>query len=191
MCPEAQSGKPGGMRNSVALAGFMGAGKSSVGRALAQLLLWNFIDLDEEIELREKRTIPEIFRHDGESAFRVMESEVLRTLLEQARGPTVLALGGGTFIQAQNMDVLRDFGVRVAFLETPLEELVQRCRLNTSACGEILRPLAADMDVFRSLYAARLANYRQAELAVNTAGKSIEEVAREIAVKLGLAASTD
>src|SRR5271166_4346826 len=87
----------------VSLTGFMGSGKTSTGRALAELLGWEFIDLDGEIERHERLSIRELFRIQGEEAFRGIENEALRSCLERCSGPTILALGGGTFIQPDNV----------------------------------------------------------------------------------------
>ena len=94
----------------VALTGFMGAGKTCVGRALAALLGWRFVDLDQEIELQQKATVREIFQGQGEARFREIETAALREMLEQVSAPTVIALGGGTFVQTGNADLLEKRG---------------------------------------------------------------------------------
>ena len=165
----------------VALTGFMAAGKSTVGRALAALLKWRFVDLDGEIERRSQRTIREIFTQAGEAAFRERENEVLRAVLQEARGATVIALGGGTFVQPQNAALLRDARVRVVFLELPLEDLLQRCRAMGERCDPNPRPLAEDEEAFHALYERRLPHYRKAELVISGEAKSPEQLAREIA----------
>jgi len=171
----------------VALTGFMGAGKTSVGRALAALLRWAFVDLDQEIEARQKLLIREMFQLHGELRFREIETDTLRVILEQVSAPKVIALGGGTFVQSSNADLLRECGARVVFLETPIEQLLQRCAVVTQSSTENLRPLAADPDAFCALYARRLPHYRSADLTVSTAGKTVEENAGEIASSLHLA----
>src|SRR5271166_645223 len=168
----------------VALTGFMGAGKTKIGRALAGLLGWSFVDLDEKIELSAKMPIRDIFRLQGEPQFREIETETLRRILAGMSAPTVIALGGGTFIRAGNADLLRASGVRVVFLDTPIEEMLQRCQVAPQTSPENLRPLAADSDAFRALYMERLPRYRNADLAVNTAGRTAEENAQEIATRL-------
>ena len=166
----------------------MGAGKTSVGRALAALLGWTFLDLDQEIELQEKLPIREIFQLQGELRFREIEADTLRSILEQASVPTVIALGGGTFMRTCNAELLRRCGAHVVFLETPMKQLLKRCRVAGQSSTENLRPLAADPDAFRALYAKRLPHYRTAEITVRTTGKKIEEIAREIASSLKLTA---
>src|SRR5690348_16837440 len=95
------------------LVGFMGSGKTTVGRHLADRLGWSFFDTDAEIEKAEKTTIAEIFDHRGEPEFRRIETEVLREhvrWIERGR-PAVLALGGGAFAQEDNRVLLSDSGV--------------------------------------------------------------------------------
>jgi shikimate kinase len=170
----------------VALTGFMGAGKTSIGHALAALLGWDFIDLDHEIELHQKAPIRELFRPNGEPQFREIETEALRRMLHQVSAPAVIALGGGTFIQTANVELLRSSGARVVFLEAPVEQMFERCRPADHASAENLRPLAADPEAFRALYLERLPQYRTAELTVSTADRSAEDSAREIAESLHL-----
>lgn len=166
----------------------MGAGKTSIGCALAALLGWSFVDLDHEIELQQKTPIREIFRGHGEAHFRAIETEALRSLLAQASAPTVIALGGGTFIQPTNVALIRNSGGRVVFVQTPIEQMLRRCCSQDNSSAENLRPLAADPEAFRALYAERLPRYQTADLTVSTAGKTAEESAREIATGLRLVA---
>ena len=168
----------------VALTGFMAAGKSTVGRALGNLLRWNFFDLDYEIECREKLHVREIFRRHGESRFRQLETEALRAVLKSASVPTVIALGGGTFVERKNAALLRSYRAHVVFLEIAVELLLDRCRAASARCPENPRPLAEDPDAFYELHAQRLPSYRRAQLIVNTQSKSAEQVAREIAAAL-------
>jgi shikimate kinase len=184
--PSPQTGQQLSASRLVALTGFMGAGKTKVGRVLAGLLGWSFVDLDEEIELSQKMPIRDIFRLQGELQFREIETETLRQIVAETSAPTVIALGGGTFIQASNADLLRGSGASVVFLDTPIEEMLQRCQVAPQASAEDLRPLAADPDAFRALYMERLPQYHNADLAVNTAGRTAEENAREIATRLHL-----
>ena len=161
--------------NGVLLVGFMGAGKTTVGRALAARLKWRFYDLDEEIERRAGRKIAELFRDFGEPEFRRRESECLRELLRASQAPAVIALGGGALMQAQNAELI-DLA-RTVFLEAPVEELWQRCHAHPAT-----RPLRRDWEEFRALYESRRETYSKAAVTVQTAGKTVEQVAAEIAL---------
>jgi len=173
--------------NAVFLVGFMGAGKSSVGRALGERLNWAFEDLDDRIERSEGRTIAEIFRDAGESEFRRAEHDALKRALEELRGGKVrvIALGGGAFVQEQNADLLRTAGVPTVFLDAPVKDLWQRCCKQASQNGAE-RPLLRSQEQFQDLYEARRKGYSKASLAIQTAGSTVEEVAAEIVRKLGL-----
>src|SRR5579864_6530917 len=93
----------------VVLVGFMGAGKTTVGRELARLLNWSFYDLDALIEGRTGRTVPALFAEQGESAFRKLEAQTLRELFETLEDePAVVALGGGAFAQEAIRQTIRD-----------------------------------------------------------------------------------
>jgi shikimate kinase len=113
----------------------MGAGKTTVGRALGLRLNWLFEDLDERIERRERRTVAEIFRDSGESAFRRAEHEALRELIEELRGGSarIIALGGGAFVQEDNASLLRSSPVTAVFLDAPADELWARCQTQAHA----------------------------------------------------------
>jgi shikimate kinase len=98
----------------------------------------------------------------------------------------VIALGGGTFVQSTNAELLRSRGARVVFLETEIEGLFQRCQAANQHLPPNPRPLAATPEAFRLLYAQRLPFYRTADLTVSATGKSVEELAQEIALSLHL-----
>jgi shikimate kinase len=149
---------------AVFLVGFMASGKSTVARELARRLDWDFVDLDARIESREGLTIPEIFRDRGESAFRLAETSALRDLTESLERNTVVALGGGTFAQPQNRELLRSWPS--VFLEVPLDELWRRTLEDPTK-----RPLRKEnLTEFACLYESRLPFYRQATMTVVTSG---------------------
>ena len=167
---------------AIVLVGFMGAGKTSVGRALARILQWQFEDLDDRIECRERRRVEQIFRESGESAFRDAETAALKELLaESQRGsPAVVALGGGAFAQPGNVKLIQAAGVSSVYLHAPVEELWRRC------CNQRghQRPLARTFDQFRQLFRAREGFYVRASLCQPTDGKTVRELAHELARKL-------
>ena len=158
----------------ICLAGFMGAGKSTVGMRLAQQLGWRFVDLDERIEEAAGITIPQFFERHGEPAFRQFEANQLRAALGRAaefQEPTVLALGGGTYAQMGAPEFLRNSGVPVIWLDTPIETLLARCSTMTG------RPLFRDEASFRALYAQRVASYQLADFRVDGSGDAAVVVA--------------
>lgn len=167
----------------VVLIGFMGAGKTTVGRALARILRCRFHDLDDLIEQRERQTVAEIFVAAGETGFRQAESAALRDLLQDdllhktaGRSDLVVALGGGAFVQPQNRSLLEQAGAITVLLEAPLEELRRRCQSEHK-----VRPLAQQEATFAELFAARRDAYLLARYRVHTLGKPVEQVAAEIA----------
>jgi shikimate kinase len=177
--PEESSSASAGVPavRAVCLVGFMGAGKSSVGKALGRRLGWPFVDLDERVQSREKRTIEEIFRLSGESEFRRAEHAALRELLAQLESaPVVIALGGGAFVQSENTAILKTTGIPTVFLDAPVDELFRRCQEQ-----QLDRPLRRDQEQFRQLYEARRQGYLAAVLRIETSGKDVETVAAEVA----------
>ncbi|HET9182669.1 MAG TPA: shikimate kinase [Candidatus Angelobacter sp.] len=166
----------------VFLIGFMGAGKTSVGRVLAARLGWSFCDLDDVIERRERKTVAEIFATAGEAGFRRVEGDALRELLQDASRShdLVVALGGGTFAQPANRALLKNSGAVTVLLEAPLEELRRRCGVDKT-----VRPLARDAERFAELFELRRASYRLASHTVNTMGKTVKDISAEIEMILG------
>jgi shikimate kinase len=160
----------------VCLAGFMGSGKSTVGRLLAQQLGWRFVDLDERIEQQSGLRITDIFDRLGEARFRELERTELSRALGEASAspvPVVLALGGGTFTQPANLDLLRAACAPeglpragcVVWLDCPVEQLLARCVVMDD------RPLFRDEISFRKLYEERLPFYRMADVHVEGSGE--------------------
>jgi len=172
---------------AVFLVGFMGAGKSSVGRALGQRLNWIFEDLDDRIQAREGRTVAEIFRDSGESEFRRAERAALQDVLRELTGGgfRIVALGGGAFVQKENAALLKASSVPTVFLDAPAEELWQRCCTQASE-ARAERPLLRTMEQFRELYEARRGGYLKASVKIQTGGRAVETIVAEIAETLGL-----
>ena len=175
--------------SAVFLVGFMGAGKTSVGRALAERLHWRFQDLDDRIIEREGRSVAEIFRDSGERAFREAEHAALRQVIEELRNGTgrAVALGGGAFAQKRNAELLR--GSHVVFLDAPAEELWFRCSRQAAETGAE-RPLLKSMNQFRKLYESRRKAYLQAAVTIQTGGREVQAIAAEIAETFGLKATS-
>ncbi len=143
------------------LVGFMGSGKSTIGRALAHRLGWSFFDIDHEIEAAERTTISDLFEQRGEAEFRRIESIILRNHVKSVeRGrPAVIALGGGTFIDAANRDLILGNGLAI-WLDCPFETVQRRVAEATH------RPLARDPEKFAALYANRRDSYALSDIHV-------------------------
>jgi shikimate kinase len=142
----------------VVLVGFMGSGKSTVGRVLARRLGWGFVDMDERIEARAGRRIAEIFQEQGEPAFRQEELAVAQELRSEVR--QVIATGGGAFAEAPTREALRA-GAYTVWLAAAFEALARRVPTDGS------RPLAADREIMRGLLEHREPFYRSADLTVD------------------------
>ena len=162
------------------LTGFMGAGKSTVGRLLAERLGWQFLDVDDHLESRAGTSIPEIFEQHGEPHFRRLESCALASAL--GHSSTVIALGGGAPEQLTNRLLLEQTpGTIVIFLDAPFPTLFDRCVLQG-----ISRPVLADPTAAEARFALRTPHYRRiARHTIATAdatpGQTAEQVLREIA----------
>lgn len=159
----------------------MGAGKTTVGASLAERLHWPFIDLDDVIVARTSRSVPEIFRDEGEARFREHETAALREVIEERlpRRPTVVALGGGAFVQLRNLRLIRAAKQPTVFLDADLPELRNRCAAQMDT-----RPLFRDENQFRQLYEARRSGYMKADLRVDTTGKRVDEIVNEVLSRL-------
>ena len=164
----------------VVLTGFMGSGKTTAGRRLAERLGWSFRDLDSEVERREGRTVPQIFAESGEAEFRRLESAVLASLLGQHR--LVLALGGGAPEVLGNRLLLEQTPrTAVVYLQAPLETLLERCQKAAEA-GETARPLLGEAEARlrrRHPMYDRLADHR-----VTTTEMDVETVCDAVLAKL-------
>ncbi len=158
------------------LVGFMGAGKSTVARALAKRLDWKVEDIDERVEKRERRDISTIFRQEGEPYFRSVEQEELIALLP-ARG-TVVATGGGTIVEPVAREMMLRDGA-VIWLDAPFATVLDRVPLDGR------RPLAADRLEMESLYNQRLMAYSRAHLRLDAGKSSVEDLVDQIVDWLG------
>lgn len=156
------------------LVGFMGTGKTTVGRAVAQKLGFQVLDSDHEIERQQRKTIPDIFAQDGEAAFRVLEREFIERGHPAER--TLVACGGGLVVQPGMLATLKAKGV-VICLHASLETILARTARQRN------RPLLAVEDPeerIRTLYAAREPIYRQSGTVILTDARPLHEIATHV-----------
>lgn len=166
------------LKRNVVLVGLMGAGKSTIGRRLAECLGLDFVDADQEIEAAAGCTVPEFFERHGEDEFRKGERRVIARLLER---PThVLATGGGAFMDPDTRAATRQHGVSV-WLRADLDTLTKRARRRND------RPLLQRGDpraVLESLMATRYPVYAEADITIDSADGSHDDVVDEIIARL-------
>lgn len=156
---------------NIVLIGFMGTGKTCVGQRLAQAMGWPFRDLDDEVEQTVGMPIAEYFSRYGENEFRDREQEAVERVAVMS--PLVVATGGGAVLRQTNVDRLRETGILVC-LSASVSEIVARTAEGT------LRPLLNRPDrvqAIQALLTERMPQYRQADIWVETDGKSTEEIA--------------
>ena len=160
----------------VVLWGFMASGKSAVGARLAERLEWEYVDLDREIERRDGRPIPAIFREEGEPFFRRLEVEATRTLIGRSR--VVLSCGGGWITNPESAQLVPPRSLTV-WLQVSPEVALSRVR----ADGGVARPMLDRPDpeaAARALLAEREPLYRRADVAIGTDGREIDAIVSEI-----------
>lgn len=159
---------------NIALIGFMGTGKTSVGRLVADMLRFDFIDTDELIQTGTGRSITDIFNKDGEATFRTLESQTVGELAGRAN--TVISTGGGLPVNPKNLASLKAHALVVCLWSSP-EKIWERVRHQGH------RPLLHDKDPqakIRELLAAREPFYKQADVLLNTELRSVREVAQQV-----------
>lgn len=163
----------------VYLVGYMGCGKSRIGRLLAERLGWDFVDLDAEIEQAAGKSIAAIFADDGEERFRDLEFEALKRQmgLIRAGGARVVALGGGAFVSERNRERIDECGLSI-WLEVPVEKLWSR------VAEESHRPLAKSRSAFERRYAEREPLYARADFRIQADTAPEKAVDRILALKL-------
>ena len=169
----------------VYLTGFMASGKSTYGRILANVLGWNYCDLDQVIVERERREIVDIFKDSGEKYFRELETKVLKEL--SGFENVVVSLGGGTIVNEENLAICKDTGV-VIYLKVPVQRIFERLKRKTN------RPLFRDLiiegkhkemiDKIGTMLSEREPYYLKADMVVQTdkrsMGKTIDYIAHQL-----------
>ncbi|MEI6567402.1 MAG: shikimate kinase [Verrucomicrobiota bacterium] len=159
---------------NLSLIGFMGTGKSSVGRVVAGLLGFEFLDTDQEIEGLSGKSVSAIFEQHGEPTFREWERQICG-MLEEKSG-VVIATGGGLPIQEQNLESLKRHSLVICLWATP-STILERVG------GHVHRPLLMDAnrdEKIRTLLSQRESHYRKADVLVNTEMRSMTEVAQQV-----------
>lgn len=167
-------------RNNVIMIGYMGAGKTSVGKRLAKALNLEFLDMDEEIVKKEGMTVADIFRLHGEEAFRQLETRLLERLIDREQG-CVISTGGGLPLRLENRCLLKELGT-VVYLEVSKDTVIKRLSKDTT------RPLLAGDDMesrVASMLLERGPSYREAanltvDVNEKTVGEIIEEIRRQL-----------
>jgi len=166
---------------NLALIGFMGTGKSSVGRIVADQLHFELVDTDDLIETRAGKKIANIFAQDGEPAFRELECRLVAELASLNR--TVISTGGGLPVHAANLSSLKQHALVVCLWASP-EKILERVREQSH------RPLLLDPDPLariRSLLAVREPHYKQADVLLSSEFRSIREVALQVILQFRMA----
>jgi len=160
--------------HNISLIGFMGTGKSSVGRLVAEMLHFTFLDTDHVIESRAGKSISQIFEQQGEQAFRLLERGLVEELTRRTR--TVIATGGGLPVNEDNLACLKTHSL-VICLWASAEKIFERVR------GQSHRPLLRHeqpLEKIRQLLSEREPYYRQADVLVNTELRPLREVATQV-----------
>ncbi|MCH2291224.1 MAG: shikimate kinase [Deltaproteobacteria bacterium] len=163
---------------NILLTGFMGAGKTTVGKKLSKRLGYFFIDTDREIEKEQGCTISEIFKYGGEICFRDLETNMLQQL--QSKQNLVIATGGGMVMRQENRNLMQNLGTRV-YLKVGLEELIRRLKKDKK------RPLlqeARPIERITEMLEQRKSIYEEAECIVDTTDLSPQQMVSEIIRKL-------
>lgn len=168
------------MKNNIILIGYMGAGKSTVGKKLAKVRAYEFIDTDQWIEKQENRSIPEIFAKEGEEYFRCLETECIRRLLKEEKGK-VISVGGGLPVREENRELLKQLGTVIYLKATP-ETIYERVKEDTN------RPLLQTenpKERIRTMMEEREPFYQQAShIVLSVEEKSVDQLISEIPMLL-------
>ena len=160
---------------NIILCGFMGCGKSTISKALAKKTQYNFIDLDEYIESKEKKSITNIFEEHGEKTFRKLETNAIKEIIKKDN--YIISLGGGAVLNPENVEILKSNG-KLFFLNISAQEVYNRLKDDTT------RPLLQTDDklsVIKNLLSQRLPVYNNvADYIIDVDGKDTNKIVKEI-----------
>ena len=169
----------------VIVLGYMGSGKTAVGKRLAPFLSMGFVDLDHLLAQKEERSVLNLFKEKGEVYFRKLENQVLRELLDEP-GEKVISLGGGTPCYGNNLELIKKSEAKTIYLKTGLQSLTKRLFAEKNT-----RPLISHYetepdleDFIRKHLFERTYYYRQSDIIIETDGKSVEKIVEEILLEL-------
>lgn len=162
---------------NIILIGFMGCGKSSIGKYMSKRRRYKLIDTDSYIEEKEGRSINEIFASDGEAYFRQLETDCIRELIEMSGKKLVVAVGGGLPMRGLNRELLHELGT-IVYLRTSIDTLEKRLQ------GDDKRPLLQGGELrtkIENLFAQRESTYEElADIIVDTDNRTYAEVFMKI-----------
>lgn len=165
----------GDRMNNIILIGFMGSGKSTIGKMLSEKLGLELIDMDNKIEEKEQKSINDIFRDEGETYFRFLETECLKDLLDVRN--TIISTGGGIILKSKNVKMLHEIG-KVIFLHADANQIIDNLKDDTT------RPLLQTDNYekkVKDLLEEREANYlNAADIIIQTSGKELDNIVDEI-----------
>ena len=162
------------MEKNIVLVGLMGAGKTTVGKYLAEKYKKDFIDTDAIIEAQKKTSIPDIFAKYGEDIFRQIEANIIKKISEQNN--KIISTGGGVVENAENINNLKKNGILV-YLKAPAKVLYERIKNQNN------RPLLQNenpLKTLQGLLQKREKNYMKADIIIETENKSVAEIAQEV-----------
>ena len=170
------------MHKNIYLTGFMGSGKSKIGKILSKKLKINFVDTDKVIESRYKKTITQMFDEFGEQKFRVIEEEILSGLVEKSEA-SIFSMGGGSLLSNRNSDLIKKSGLLI-YIQSSLETIWERTKNNTKRPLLLIDGEFPTKAVFlkrtNMLMEKRLPGYSKAQIVIDRDGKEAEEVVEEI-----------
>ncbi|MEJ9124587.1 shikimate kinase [Bacillus cereus] len=163
---------------SIYITGYMGAGKTTIGKALSKELQMDVVDTDQKIEEKQEKAIRKIFAEEGEMAFREYESEMLRALPVHN---VIITTGGGIIERAENRKWMKENGT-VVYLYCDLHVIAERLREDTT------RPLfqKKDIDAFVKKFESRRAYYEEAHIHIDTTNKSVKQIMNELKEKINV-----